>query len=76
MRCGRRKSGGQLGKSPREEAMKDLGVVSVHWRNLEEASYLDPPKLRTREERQTSGGSVGQSEITGKECQAGNFTLV
>lgn len=31
--------------------MKDLGVASVDWRNLEEASYLDPPRPRTREER-------------------------
>lgn len=28
--------------------MKDLGVASVDWRNLEEASYLDPPRPRTR----------------------------
>lgn len=76
MWCGQRKSAGQLGKSPCKELMEDLGVVSVDWRNLQEASHLDPPRLRTREERQTSGGSAGQSEITGKECQAGNFTLV
>jgi len=48
MRCVQRKCGGQLGKSPREEVMKDLGVASVDWRNLEEASYLDPPRPRTR----------------------------
>lgn len=51
MRCVQRKRGGQLGKSRREEVMKDLGVASVAWRNPEEASHLDPPRPRTREER-------------------------
>lgn len=51
IRCVQRKRGGQLGKSRREEVMKDLGVASVAWRNPKEASHLDPPRPRTREER-------------------------